>query len=811
LISEAPGAKYRQRKATKIRLKRRVEDFYIKYDQHKHGDPLIKKHLFVLCMTAMPLIGWATPRPHEVKSEADSNLAPPNFSFVVPAPNACQSRYDHFYEKEPGVYAFWAMCEAGTPIQIYDYAGEWDLTKTSHAYGTGVVAGGAPGPVDDGETAAKVTTSTANVSNQNIVMNTNEGTIAVWVNADDAHLALNALSLYAIQHSSGVAIGTSFENDTLCFFGSFTNAENGVAKIKHCGYKPNTWHRVVLTWKNGAEVLSVDGVQVADGKFVGALENWVFLYKLFPGCCDTGKQMSLAKGLVANTAWDAAQVKADFAPAFPGIPVGGVFVSSTKLGVIHRGVLGYGDYNQDKSSKWSMTSLTDGLKKMGMTSVRYADGTGGIGADEANWRGGKPCVYGAPGKLGKEQNVVTDNNIDTYIPKIVQPLHLDAIYTVNYGSNPPECNAGGDPILNGADLVKYINVTKHYGIRNWEIGNELFSPTTELDLHPDPNTGKSFAKYEPAFYSAMKNVDPSIKIAVPVALGLYSWSTEYGLPVLAGASYDAVIFHSYPVKTPVTDGNTLYQDRVASNLSRVRGKLATLQTALLNNKKDPHAIWITEWNAEKDGNKWSKQTLGPVMPMFVVNQLAEYMEAGVEYATWWAQGMTGVCTNDNYDWSGETAYSWVKCGNTGLVYTGQKSAATEVNVGLKPGDITPAGRGFQLLSESGFVAEGERMLRTETDLKNAPWLLSYAATHSSGYAVILINRDEKSTHAVPVSLPGGSVSGTVRQWTYGKAQYDHVRDGNWEVEPVVSNPERWSGTYSATLPPWSVTILVFAK
>src|SRR5258707_13711063 len=51
---------------------------------------------------------------------------PPHSSFTSPPPNACQSNYDQFYIAEPGVYAYWALCEAGNNPSVFDYAGRFD-------------------------------------------------------------------------------------------------------------------------------------------------------------------------------------------------------------------------------------------------------------------------------------------------------------------------------------------------------------------------------------------------------------------------------------------------------------------------------------------------------------------------------------------------------------------------------------------------------------------------------------------------------------------------------------------------------------
>jgi hypothetical protein len=733
---------------------------------------------------------------------------PRNSSFVPPVANACQSKYDRFYSIEPGVYAYWALCETGSPMQIYDYVGEFDLVA-HHSFGTGVVSGGVAGPVPDEETAASVPTASYHIEGQGIPLNTHQGTISAWINADATSFPVTSVYFGAVTGKSLVSLGVS-AGSGLCFNGNFTNSEGTAFTTQKCGYAVNTWHRATFVWSAGKFDLYLDGSLVATGKYSGALDNKVFYYKLFPGCCNTGKQMSLAKVSVANQAWSSSQVSADVAPAFPPIPSGGVYVSGQSLGAIHKDVLGYADLNADISNPARKSALRSGLKEGGFTSLRYSGGRR-IKPSFENWHDNVTCTA-VPGvtATATAQGLSTGNKIETYLPDIAEPLELDVDYVVNYSTNPPECDAGGDPIANGADLVQYANLTKRYRIKYWEIGNELFSKTTEPDFHPNPNTGASYSSFEPAFYAAMKAKDSSIQIGVPIGLANYIQAV-FDLPVLAGASYDAVIWHNYPMEDPITDGATLYQDRVASNTRRTRAGLLKLQTELLNNGKSADAIWITEWNDEFIGNKWSKQTMGAVVPLFAATQLAEYMQAGVQVATWWVQGKPDVCSTVNYDNDGESAYSWWECGSSSLVYTGPESGVREVAVGLQPGELTPAARAFQILSESGFVIEGEHMLRTQSDVQNAPWLLSYAATHGSSYAVILINRDRDSAHTVPVRMAGKTSGLTVRQWTYGRAQYDKSRDGDWSIGPVLTEHGAWSGNFQATVPPWSVNVIVFGK
>ena len=765
----------------------------------------------LLLFTALPGCGFA-PRLLAQSSPSPKSTGP---NLPIPPANACQSPYDSFYQSEPGVYAFWALCESNKSQIGYDYAGGSSLVKSFVP--NVAITGGIPGPVPDGESGARAPDAQFKLERQGVFLNKHAGTLAAWINASATASPVSAESFPSVTGSSRVAIAVS-EPGKECFSGEFTNAAGKAFHATDCRYSPNSWHRIIVIWNAQKLSLYVDGELRTSTPYTGSLDDSIFYYQLFPGCCKTGKQMTLAKVAVANRAWTSAQIAQDFAPVLIPPPLGGVEVSNQPLGTIHKDVLGYVDSNQDISSPSILAALRTGLHAAGVTAVRYS---GGGSADAEDWRGGPVDCTSVKGRTTSPRNRTTEDNLQNYITRVAQPLHLSIDFVVNYGSNPPACNDGGDPIANGANLVRYANLQKHFGIERWEIGNEQYAygGGPLIDLHPNgylaANGDKlsTYINYEPAFYDAMKAADPTIEIAVPALSPEEASNTliHYEIPLLAHGKFDALILHSYPITNPITDGTTLYPDRVASG-TQIRGALLSFQTQLLNEGKPPDAIWVTEWDAQPAGNEWSKQTLGAVMPLFAAMQLAEYMQAGVPFASWQAQGETDVCSSYNYDDSANLSYNWWNgCGDPALTYTGPVAGVGEQQIGLKPGDLTPAARAFQLLSQSGFVSEGERMLRTQNDPVNAPWLMAYAATHGAAYEVLLINRDRNLSHTVPVAFESFKTGGAVTQWTYGRNQYDSSRTGNWSVGPTSRVLGPWSTSFLATLPPWSVNVLVFTK
>ena len=776
----------------------------------------------VLFLCALPLSAASAPPaprvsqdPAEIASTPAASL-PPDSVFTPPPPNPCNSPYDQFYSGEPGVYAYWALCESGPPRQFYDYVGDFDLTHEAHAFGGGPIDP-TSGPLPDSEPAAHVATASTWIASQGLPLNPNEGSLALWISAEATPYPVTGLFVAPLGHSPirvSVGIAPDRRNSSapdLCLEAIYATSSGPPVSLDRCGFAADTWHRLVFTWKasvSGAASLNffVDGGGVTTASGSGRLDNTIYVFRLFPGCCNTGRSMSLARVLIANQAWTPAQVRSDFRPDLPSVPSGGVLVTTQRLGAIHRDILGVADSGQDISTPEIRSALLSGFRTAGITALRYAGGYGGIQADLVNWKTGAACLP-QPNHPGASNRTFTANTLDHFADSILRIMPLDVVYTVNYGTNPPACDAGADP-ASAAALARYVNAQQHLAIHRWEVGNELFSSATETDLHPNPNSGLSYAQFEPAFYRALHVADPDAQVAVPFGGATYAWQTGFDLPVLAHAAFDDVVWHNYPLIDPISDGSTLYYERAAAHVRRVRGGLLKLRTELLASGHPPDAVWITEWDGEPGGNRWSRQTIGAAAPLFVASQLGEYMRAGVRLATWWTQGFPAICSSYNYDPSGNTTYSWHNCGSAALVYTGPVAGRGEVPAGMRPGDLLPAARAFQVLSESGMVREGERSLATLTDPQGAPWLLAFAATHSEGEAVLLINRDRDKAHTIPIAIEGRTHGARVEQWTWGRAQYDHTRNGDWSTPPVHSSLGSWNSVCNATLPPWSITVLV---
>lgn len=179
----------------------------------------------------------------------------------------------------------------------------------------------------------------------------------------------------------------------------------------------------------------------------------------------------------------------------------------------------------------------DRLKDAGVKMLRYP---GGSYSDIYHW-----ATHTAPGGY-----VAPNTDFDTFMSG-VRRTGAQAMVTANYGTGTAE---------EAAAWVRQANVTKGYGIKYWEIGNENYGnghygSAWEADDHADKSPAE-YARNVVAYADAMKAVDPTIKIGAvlttpanwPDAITADGDSGTWNKVVLsnAGSKIDFVIVHWYP-------------------------------------------------------------------------------------------------------------------------------------------------------------------------------------------------------------------------------------------------------------------------
>ncbi|MEU9918815.1 cellulose-binding protein [Streptomyces sp. NPDC051001] len=372
------------------------------------------------------------------------------------------------------------------------------------------------------------------------------------------------------------------------------------------------------------------------------------------------------------------------------------------------------------------------LRNAGVGAVRYP---GGGYADGYHWQ--THTVEGG--------YVAPNTDFDTFMGT-VRTAGAQPIITANYGSGTPDEAAG---------WVRYANVTKGYGVKYWEIGNEvygngLYGATWETDHHAS-KTATTYATNLVQYASAMKAVDPSIKIgAVPTTPG--SWpdgitgpgdSSDWNHTVLSivGSKIDFVIVHHYPI------GNS-QADLLGKPQAEAPGMAATLRS-LINQYAGSNApnvgIAVTEANANAYKNTSPNGLFAP-------DEYLTWMENGAFTLDWWN-------LHNGTDCSKVTTVEGATDYDDGGILSSGASCEPPLNTPFPPYF------GVQMITKLGSPGDLLVRARSSTSLVSA-----HAVRRTNGDVdVMLLNKDPAGAATVTLSYTGFSPSsGTPTVYSYLK-------------------------------------------
>jgi hypothetical protein len=189
------------------------------------------------------------------------------------------------------------------------------------------------------------------------------------------------------------------------------------------------------------------------------------------------------------------------------------------------------------------------LKAIDIRTLRFP---GGSTSDTYDWQTNKSYVAGT-----RTLNTWAWATSFDDFARTAMALNAKVFITANYGSGTAQ---------QAADWVAYSNVTKKYGFKYWEIGNENYG-SWEEDVHPTKNDPVTYATEVKDYMTRMKAVDPTIKVGVvlidgedsyavasrPGAINSRTGASHKGwTPVMLaklkelGVTPDFAIFHRYP-------------------------------------------------------------------------------------------------------------------------------------------------------------------------------------------------------------------------------------------------------------------------
>ncbi len=436
----------------------------------------------------------------------------------------------------------------------------------------------------------------------------------------------------------------------------------------------------------------------------------------------------------------------------------------------------------------SATSL-DSLTQMNTRFMRFG---GGSATDEYDWSTNKDIVSGSTWAF----------NIDAFAVQ-ARAIGAQAVITTNYGSGTPAAAAA---------YVTYANVTKGYGFKYWEIGNECYG-TWEYDIQTNPHDPYTYGTRAVQYVQAMRAADPTIKIGVVADASEDSYAVGYAshpatnpvtgvahngwTPVMlatmkaAGVLPDFLIYHRYEQNPGQENDSVLLQD--ALTWPQDAAKLRSMLTDYLGTAGAGIELLVTENNSVN--NNPGKQSVSLVNGLYLADSTANLMQTEINALTWWdfhnGQAFSTQTTPINLSAS---LYGWRMYGDYGV-----ENQATS--------DRYPTFYVSKLLSH--FARGGDTVVTAST---TNPLLAAYAVKRVDGtLTVLVINKDPTSTYAANFALTGYAPQANATIYSYGIPQDNAAMPGGTGSPDITTSTITNAGTtYSASFGPYSASVVTLA-
>ncbi|MFB8087499.1 cellulose binding domain-containing protein [Streptomyces sp. NPDC055992] len=400
------------------------------------------------------------------------------------------------------------------------------------------------------------------------------------------------------------------------------------------------------------------------------------------------------------------------------------------------------------------------MKSADVGVMRYP---GGSYADIYHWE-----THTAPGGY-----VAPGTGFDAFMGT-VRATGAQPVLIANYGSGTPEEAAG---------WVRYANITKKYGAKYWEIGNEIYGnghygSGWEHDDHEDKSP-QEYARQVRAYAAAMKAVDPTVRIgAVLTTPGEWpdgvvgegdsgDWNQTV-LPAVADV-VDFVSVHWYAGGADTTAEDAMTRlTRLPGELREVRRQIDRAAGA----DSPDIEIALTEINTNTGGARLTARPNG----LFAADAFMTALENGVFTVDWWNthNGAGQITTVD-----GETDY-----GDMGMLSSGACTGDV-----CEPAPNTPFPPYYGMKMTAGLGTAGDTMVAAESSAQDVS---AHAVLRRDGrLSVMLVNKDPDTARTVDLDYAGFTPSTTapeVSRYARGDSDVTDVTDGEASASRVTVPP-----------------------
>ncbi len=352
----------------------------------------------------------------------------------------------------------------------------------------------------------------------------------------------------------------------------------------------------------------------------------------------------------------------------------------------------------------------------------------GPATDLYDWKTGKlkpdPAPEGRPWGFPLDGPLMTPKYSFDEFAQRARAAGAEMTVRVNYGTGTPE---------EAAAWVEYANKARHYGVKRWEVGEEMFiNGYLGVPWMPDGHADKSPAAYATnvlQFIKAMKAVDPSIEVGVDLAPAAAPtsayWKWNETVMSIVGSAPDFADLHYYQV-APTDEALMTRASNAPATIARVRALLDA------NTAPGDHINLVV---GEANSNTFATpQQVRFANAVYLADFGATLFENGVSGFDWYAlyNGAEGDHT-------------------TGLSDLGLLSSGECLDGICQPpvGTPYPPFHGMRLLGTA--MAAGDVMLKSSS---SDPLIAVHAVRRNGDLVLLLLNKSPSTTYVGNLVTPG---------------------------------------------------------
>ncbi len=235
--------------------------------------------------------------------------------------------------------------------------------------------------------------------------------------------------------------------------------------------------------------------------------------------------------------------------------------------------------------------------------------------DYSDWAPGFFGFFGFPKDLAKtpiqewQGNCTVKDELE-----FAKAVGVETLITVNAGTGRPR---------DAAEWVKWANQKMKYGVKFWEVGNELGGSWESGTLRPDGKNmdGAMYGGIYEAFAKEIKAADPNALVGSQGGVDFIRGALEH-----KDAPVDFVTYHDYFNADNNPEAMFKVLDKIRPAISEVRDAVKALRPG------QPILVGMTEFNCKlfEDEN-----TADTNSGLWLLAALGEMMYGGLDFATGW--------------------------------------------------------------------------------------------------------------------------------------------------------------------------------